>query len=70
MIGATFTQGGTYCVQDVPPPRAADDELLLRVGASSICGTDLRMIRNGLAVRGEFVDRAQVGPGRPSVKRV
>lgn len=47
MIAATYTQGGAFSVADMPIPGIADDEILLRVGASSICGTDLRIIKNG-----------------------
>jgi len=47
VIAATYTQGGEFRVEDVPAPEIADDELLVEVGASSICGTDLRMIRSG-----------------------
>ena len=47
MIAATYTQGGGFCVEDLPVPQTADDELLVHVMASSICGTDLRTIRSG-----------------------
>ncbi len=47
MIAATYTQGGGFRVEEVPPPEMADDELLVEVKAASICGTDLRIVRNG-----------------------
>jgi L-iditol 2-dehydrogenase len=47
MLAATYTQGGFFAVQEVPVPTMHDDELLLRVTAASICGTDIRIIRNG-----------------------
>jgi 2-desacetyl-2-hydroxyethyl bacteriochlorophyllide A dehydrogenase len=47
MIAATYTQNQGYAVQDVPVPEIADDELLVEVMASSICGTDLRILRSG-----------------------
>ncbi|MDC0937194.1 alcohol dehydrogenase catalytic domain-containing protein [Pirellulales bacterium] len=47
MLAATFTQGGEFKVQDIPAPEAAAGELLLRVRAASICGTDLKIIRSG-----------------------
>ena len=47
MIAATYTQNAGYRVEDVPAPTTAEDELLVRVAASSICGTDLRIIRRG-----------------------
>lgn len=47
MIAATYTHGGTLQIVDAPIPRIADDELLLRVEASAICGTDVKMIHHG-----------------------
>jgi threonine dehydrogenase-like Zn-dependent dehydrogenase len=47
MLAATYTQGGGLSVQTVPVPQIRNDELLLRVTAASICGTDLRIIRSG-----------------------
>jgi threonine dehydrogenase-like Zn-dependent dehydrogenase len=47
MIAATYTDGGAFGVEDVPQPEIGEDELLVEVKASSICGTDLRIIRNG-----------------------
>ena len=45
-------------VEELPLPRIADGEILLRVQAAAICGTDIRMYRNG--ARG-------VGPDSPLV---
>ncbi|MDR1291995.1 MAG: alcohol dehydrogenase catalytic domain-containing protein [Clostridiales Family XIII bacterium] len=36
-------------VDDVPTPGIADDEMLVRVRAATVCGTDLRMYANGAA---------------------
>ena len=47
MIAGRYTQGGRLQVVDVPRPAIADDELLLRVEASAICGSDLKIIRHG-----------------------
>jgi 2-desacetyl-2-hydroxyethyl bacteriochlorophyllide A dehydrogenase len=47
MFAAVYTQGKGFDVLDVPLPQAGDDELLVRVKASSICGTDLRIIKSG-----------------------
>jgi L-iditol 2-dehydrogenase len=47
MIAAVFTQGEGLEVREMPLPEIADDELLVRVMASSICGTDVRIIQNG-----------------------
>ena len=35
-------------VEKMPVPKISDDEVLLRVRAASVCGTDLRMYLNGL----------------------
>lgn len=47
MIAATYTQDDAFRVEDVPIPEIAAGEMLVRVMASSICGTDVRIIRNG-----------------------
>ena len=47
MLAATYTQGGEFAVQDVQEPEVGAGELLLRTRAASICGTDLKIIRNG-----------------------
>ena len=47
MIAATYTQGGEFAVRDLAKPKIGEGEILLRVAASSICGTDVRIIRNG-----------------------
>ncbi len=47
MIAASYTQGSGFAVRDVPIPAISEDEILLRIHAASICGTDLRIVRNG-----------------------
>jgi len=47
VIAVTYTQNQGWRVEDVPVPEIGEGELLLCVGASSICGTDLRIIRTG-----------------------
>ena len=47
MLAATYTQGGAFAVDEVPSRRSASDEMLLRVSAASICGTDVKIIRSG-----------------------
>jgi L-iditol 2-dehydrogenase len=47
MIAATYTQGAGFKVGDVPVPGIADDEILLRVDAAAICGTDVKIVRHG-----------------------
>lgn len=36
-------------LEDIPKPEINDDEVLLRIKAASICGTDIRMWKNGAA---------------------
>jgi L-iditol 2-dehydrogenase len=47
MLAALYTQGGGFSVEEVGRPRIADDELLLRVRAASICGTDVKIVHHG-----------------------
>ena len=47
MLAATYQQGGDFAVREVPRPEIGRDGLLLRVRAASICGTDVKIIRNG-----------------------
>lgn len=47
MLAATYKQGQTFSVEDVPVAEIADNEMLLRVRAASICGTDVKIINNG-----------------------
>jgi L-iditol 2-dehydrogenase len=47
MIAATYTQGGSFSIMDVPDPQIESDEILLRINAAAICGTDLKIIRSG-----------------------
>ena len=72
MIAATYTPGQGFRVEDVAAPEVAEGELLLRVEASAICGTDLRMIENGhhklhpgrrIVLGHEFAGSVQSAPG-------
>lgn len=47
MIAAQYTQGAGFNIRAVPEPAIEPGELLLRVEACSICGTDVKIIRNG-----------------------
>ncbi len=47
MIAATYTQGGAFAIMDIPVPEITDGEMLLRVEATSICGTDIKIMRAG-----------------------
>jgi L-iditol 2-dehydrogenase len=47
MVAATYQQGGGFKIREIPVPEVCPDGLLLRVRAASICGTDVKIIRNG-----------------------
>jgi L-iditol 2-dehydrogenase len=47
MLAATFTQGGSFVVREIPHPAINDGDLLLRVTAAAICGTDIKIVKNG-----------------------
>ncbi len=45
MIASVFYGPGEIEVEDVPLPEIGPDEVLVRVGANTLCGTDLRILR-------------------------
>lgn len=47
MLAASYTQGGSFGIREVPRPTIEDGELLLRVTAAAICGTDIKIVKNG-----------------------
>ncbi len=47
MLAATYTQGGTLLVDEIPVPEIESDEILLRIQAASICGTDVKIVHSG-----------------------
>ncbi len=47
MLAATYRQGGTFSIGEIPTPQIEGDEILLRIGAASICGTDVKIVRGG-----------------------
>jgi L-iditol 2-dehydrogenase len=47
---ATFYGSGELVVEDVAVPDIDDDEILVRVRAAAICGSDLRILRAGHAL--------------------
>lgn len=47
MIAARYTLGTGFAVSEVPPPEGGEDGLLVRVEATSICGTDLKIVACG-----------------------
>ncbi len=47
MRAAVFSSPGHLAIEDRPVPEMGDGDLLLRVRAASICGTDLRILQHG-----------------------
>jgi len=47
MIAATYTQSKGFAIEEIPIPVISEDEMLLKVRSASICGTDIKIIRNG-----------------------
>ena len=48
MIAARYTQPGRFAVvNDAPVPSIGDEDLLLKVQATALCGTDVKIVRHG-----------------------
>ncbi len=47
MLAAQYSQAESVQFREMPIPEIGPDELLLRVEAASICGTDLKIVRHG-----------------------
>ena len=47
MLAAVYKGQGLVTLDERPQPRPDRDELVIRVHAASICGTDLKIIRGG-----------------------
>lgn len=47
MLAAVYHGPGDLRVEQVPRPQIADDEVLIKVSAANICGTDLRIYKGG-----------------------
>lgn len=47
MKAAVLEQLNKFVVKEVPDPQVGDDEALMRVEATSICGSDVRIYRHG-----------------------
>jgi len=43
MLGIVYQGDGSIKVEEVPKPRINSNEILLKVRAASICGTDLKI---------------------------
>ena len=43
MIAVIYKGKGKFSVEDVPLPEISEDEILLKVRAASVCGTDLKI---------------------------
>jgi len=48
MRAGVYRGSGQVAVEDVPVPEIFDGEVLIRVGACGVCGTDLKKVRYGL----------------------
>ena len=49
MISARLFGQNDLRIEDIPVPETGPDEILLRTGCASICGTDIRILRHGHA---------------------
>lgn len=49
MLAARMYQAGDIRLEEVPIPAVGEQEILLKVRAAAICGTDVRMFANGTA---------------------
>ena len=47
MKAARFYGPGRYVVEDIPAPRCGAGDILLRVLANAVCGTDVKAYRAG-----------------------
>ena len=47
MIAATYTQGSGFEIENIPSPDLNGGGALLEIRAASICGTDVKIVRNG-----------------------
>lgn len=69
MKAAVITAPGVIEIQDVPRPSPGHGEILLKVGASALCGTDQRVLRGEKPVSVKIIGHEiagaveEVGPG-------
>jgi threonine dehydrogenase-like Zn-dependent dehydrogenase len=63
---AVFFDGNKLALRDLPPPRPAEGEVLIRVLAAGICNTDLEILKGYMAFQGipghEFVGIVEEAP--------
>jgi threonine dehydrogenase-like Zn-dependent dehydrogenase len=64
MRAAVFHGVGDVRIEDVPRPHAGPGEALIRVTTTTICGTDLHIVKGEYPVRPGLVSGA-CGPRRP-----
>lgn len=61
MKAAVITGPGVIEIQDVPQPRPQAGEVLLKVGASALCGTDQRVLRGEKPVSVKIIGHELAG---------
>ena len=47
MLAAIYIQGKGMKIEEIPVPVNSEDEILVKIRATSICGTDLKIAKNG-----------------------
>src|SRR5260370_130789 len=62
MRAAVYRGKGRMVVEDVPVPRIAEGEVLIRVAACGICGTDIKAIEKARVAHGQAVLIMGQGP--------
>lgn len=60
MLAARMYGAGDIRLEEMPVPAIGEQELLLKIKAAAICGTDVRMFTNGAA---------GIDPGAPPCAR-
>jgi L-iditol 2-dehydrogenase len=69
MRAGVYREKGVVCVEEVPVPEVGDDEVLVRVAACGVCGTDIKKIFYGYVAPPQILGHelagtiAQVGRG-------
>jgi hypothetical protein len=63
MRATVFRGVGQFGVEEVPRPHAGPGDAVIRVTLTTICGTDLHIVRGEYAVRAGLAESAHVRPG-------